>query len=1005
MKWFYAPLSLCLLCGIILSGQAYGYPSNKWQHINAGHFIISYDDDTEHLVDDVIKIAQETAEVVGNYFGYDILTDKISIALSDHYDDTNGYAYYTYSLVRLDVRKTEMTLFRGETEQLRTLVSHELAHLYSLRIMKSSFYLNAGIGTISDNDIGWFYTSTGNTRIPEWFIEGLSQSGSHEFKADGRDAYREMLLRDAFIHQRLLSPDEMSIFEGTSREYELVYNQGFDFVLFLQKKYPDKKIKTLCKTIRASGFKNGFEAFYGKSVDTLYEEWVKNLGEKYQGEYDKVTGRLLYPFKKNVLTTELYSVEDGKYVIANWAHDYNRYDLYVMSDVSKEKDVSGNTGEENGSNGRKKIARKINDAGMILKRDAQDGSVYFNRSVYNRTTGVDNYDIYKLSPDGQLSRVTHGKRCLAFDVKDGHLMYAAYDKGTTTLMLRYPDGLEKQLILLESDIAVFNLSMIDTESAVVSMGTGDYKRAGLLKNQELTFIWGETGADVTDCVYAGEDKLVFSATIDGSPQLYWCNIKEDPQTWYKLTNISGGVRFPSLDVMEDGRPTVSCSVFENGDHKRYALDDPFKKTNAVSVDMAEKSPALYEEDAGPSKDETIFHKEEMLAAVPSNIVFSTPPLNVSYQNVSQDSSDSDGGSTGELSIGTTLNLMNAPENSYELIANVDLNFPTGFETSELQYLSGDLFLGMDIRQFYLKAGFSIDTYYMEYDEGIYHDLYKTSRVQSQVSLFYQLFSDDAIRLSFTSVQDDLDIEHTVDGEGSAEGNIGKTFKSKIWALRWEHATTLSKFDPADLGTPYFKLGADIEHHDNAYPVYLDMQNEFGEAYLSSTDNHYNDTGAIRTSFDTEGRMMFAMNRLTVKLLVDGFLWDGGSRGDKIAPYTYDYLGSENFYSGYTYYQTRVRKSLRGVIEVRVNPLISILDRTFFYERCNLGLKYEIGEIGYFSYGTETAHPQSFQTTFTCLFDFWKDRKSSFYITWAKPLEKIGIYQDDLDSRIYFGFVL
>jgi hypothetical protein len=39
--------------------------------------------------------------------------------------------------------------------------------------------------------------------------------------ADSRDAFREMLLGDAVRHKKILSLNEMSRFEGTSRENEL----------------------------------------------------------------------------------------------------------------------------------------------------------------------------------------------------------------------------------------------------------------------------------------------------------------------------------------------------------------------------------------------------------------------------------------------------------------------------------------------------------------------------------------------------------------------------------------------------------------------------------------------------------------------------------------------------------------------------------------------------------------------------------------------------------------
>ena len=145
-----------------------------------------------------------------------------------------------------------------------------------------------------------------------------------------------------------------------------------------------------------------------------------------------------------------------------------------------------------------------------------------------------------------------------------------------------------------------------------------------------------------------------------------------------------------------------------------------------------------------------------------------------------------------------------------------------------------------------------------------------------------------------------------------------------------------------------------------------------------------------------------MNRLSLHFLADAFLWDGGERKNAVALYAYDYLGAEEYFSGYAYYLTPVRQSVRGLIEVRINPFVAMGDEIHFYERGNLRLRVESGQIVYFHFGEETQRIHSVDATFTYFFNFFTDRKSYFYITWAKPLEKIPDYQERLDDRFYFG---
>ena len=219
-----------------LTVTLFSYPSNSWKHVKSKHFKISYNEKTENRVKEAINIAEDIAEKIGSNFGHDITKSRVSIVLYDHNDFTNGAAYWNEPLVKIYCRKTE-TLWRGEKDNLRYLLSHELSHIYSLRIMKLRLYINFGVST-SNNPKGingYARTNLDIRMLPIWFMEGIAQTGSHKYGADSRDPLREMLLRDAYLNNKLLTLSEMSRFEGTSREYELAYNQGYDLMLFMLK--------------------------------------------------------------------------------------------------------------------------------------------------------------------------------------------------------------------------------------------------------------------------------------------------------------------------------------------------------------------------------------------------------------------------------------------------------------------------------------------------------------------------------------------------------------------------------------------------------------------------------------------------------------------------------------------------------------------------------------------------------------------------------------------------
>ncbi len=211
------------------------------------------------------------------------------------------------------------------------------------------------------------------------------------------------------------------------------------------------------------------------------------------------------------MAAEIRSADNGKYVISNWRHDYNRFDLMVMAE------------------NRQDVERVIKDVGKILKKDHATGLVWFNREVYNHQTGVLNYDIYQFDNQGKAKRVTKGKRCLAFDVTADHLIYAAYENGTTRIVLRYPDGLSETLKTFSYDTSVYQISMITKDSAILTIGTGVKMTIGILANGKFELLWPNINVDIHDGLYAEKDRIMFVSTIDGAPQLYWCDLKKDKE--------------------------------------------------------------------------------------------------------------------------------------------------------------------------------------------------------------------------------------------------------------------------------------------------------------------------------------------------------------------------------------------------------------------------------------------------------------------------------------------
>jgi hypothetical protein len=458
---------LFLLCPV-LSG--FSFPANSWRHLASPHYVISYNDRTAHLSKRAAGIAEGVYASLTDYFGLLGMGRKISIVLSDQSDDPNGATAIRDPWVSVDCRKTE-SLFRGETDWLRTVLSHELSHAFSLRVLNPPVVVGTSIG-ISSSAENFSVEAThywGTNTVPEWFIEGIAQMGSYHFKADFRDPIREMILRDVLLNDRLLTIPEMARFEGSSLDYELVYNQGFSFMLYLEATYAEVSMKRLCAAARSEGLIPALRDLYGKPVEALYSDWKADLAARYAGAETWSVGRRIVE-RSDRMGLEVRAAAAGGWVIANWGNDYARFGLF-----------------RKGKNGR--YSEVCRDTGLVLKEDAEADEVWFNRLTYNYGTGVDNYDVYRAGRDGRVSRVTRGARCLAFDAREGHLLYARYRDGETDIVQRRPDGSEKVVYGFAPGSSVYSVSMISRDLALLTVGRGDGVRLGILADDRLQYLW------------------------------------------------------------------------------------------------------------------------------------------------------------------------------------------------------------------------------------------------------------------------------------------------------------------------------------------------------------------------------------------------------------------------------------------------------------------------------------------------------------------------------------
>ncbi len=331
----------------IIIGGAFGFnhPEIKWRSVVTDHFIIHYYDRTEPAVYAAWKIAEQTYASLSGF--YDIESrGKINLSLADYDDYSNGFANWTNESVMIWITDGAFDL-RGNNTWLNNVITHELAHIITLKKQSNLQLL--------DWTIGLQYASPGasvsvaepyatNMFWPAWFAEGIAQRESERAGNDGWDSRRDMLLRDAVLFSRPLRLAEMGHFNHNSLGDELVYNQGFSFVTFLENRLGREKMRELLNdgrrtTFFAQYFNDYFREHTGLTIEKLYDEWIDSV---------KIAGQRMVPQSQTPATViwnrgflnampKLSSDHSRIGWLSNDRDDYSRTDLLIAPSGEPEK--------------------------------------------------------------------------------------------------------------------------------------------------------------------------------------------------------------------------------------------------------------------------------------------------------------------------------------------------------------------------------------------------------------------------------------------------------------------------------------------------------------------------------------------------------------------------------------------------------------------------------------------------------------------------------------------
>lgn len=323
--------------GIIACGLAF---ADKPQKIVSQHYRVYFEKKHEAIAAEVLQVAERVWPFYAK--AYDAYQDyqPIDIFLRDPGDYANGNAIYTFSRVEIYVPHINWVM-RGRSNWIGNVVSHELAHVFTLRrAAKLSAFDDVLLQSYTFNRaINWSFATYFIPLVaPTWYIEGIAQFEAEQMGYDLWDSQRDMIVRDAYLTGTLPSLAEIETFDGDWVQAERTYNTGFAFMRYLKERYGLEKVRKLAFPKPFFHFGGAVMATFGKPLDQLFEDWKRSLAETYAPFQEKAKDDLADMRITGSFTQNLAFSPDGKYMawLGNGDRQYPINWIYWL-DIEKGK--------------------------------------------------------------------------------------------------------------------------------------------------------------------------------------------------------------------------------------------------------------------------------------------------------------------------------------------------------------------------------------------------------------------------------------------------------------------------------------------------------------------------------------------------------------------------------------------------------------------------------------------------------------------------------------------
>ncbi|HDY87345.1 MAG TPA: hypothetical protein ENH82_04415 [bacterium] len=433
--------------------------------------------------------------------------------------------------------------------------------------------------------------------IPAWLAEGVAQFQARNARYDRWDAHRDMIVRQAVLNDKLMTIDEMGVFNWNGKGNEMVYDHGFALVRYIAEQYGDETVTELLKAMGSSTaitFDVPCRRVLGISADELYEAWKSNLKEHYSALRDSL-GELIEGevFRKGGFLNGFptWSPDGSKLAyVSNKGQDYNISACYIANLnpggwkwKGKEKQVQKfnkkfekkklNAKDEkelenisNTSKGAFDISLASGIQSSIIWLD--EWNILYNRRMPSDKYGSHWWDMYRYVINtenprkGNKTRITHNLRGTYPDLSPdlSQLVFVKNGAGLNNLfIMNRDDNSLEQITFYRDGTRIYRPRWSPDGSKIAfTIHQGSSINIAMINKNGTGFNYIVTsdGQD-RDAVWSSDgSSLFFSSDITGIANIYRMDISSGSA--YRITNVIGGAYSPALSP---GDTTLAFSYY------------------------------------------------------------------------------------------------------------------------------------------------------------------------------------------------------------------------------------------------------------------------------------------------------------------------------------------------------------------------------------------------------------------------------------------------------------